>query len=404
MKILKSLNLLFLLIVFNIPHLFFGQDKTQFVQYLNGVEKRLDSLKKSIQIYDAQTQEKIQLLEEQNITLSKTTVLLEEKRFEIDSLNYEINEKTSFINSQGTFLGVFMGIAGIAIFAIMSLIVTIREKKQINRNLEEKNNLIKKQFAELKQKNKEITDSIKYAKRIQDAILPSSIEITEAYPNSFIYYKPKDIVSGDFYWLTEKNEKIFFVTADCTGHGVPGALMSMLGVSYLNEIINEKNFSKTSDIMNELKKSIINSLGKNDTNEGMKDGMDMVIYTLDKKNLKLSYSAANNGLYIIRNNEIIKLSADKLSVSAGPMEHLLFNEFVFDLQLGDFIITYSDGFADQFGGPKGKKFKYKQLQELLIQLNSRPVSTIPSHLNSAFDKWKGGLEQVDDVLIIGVKV
>jgi len=402
---MKRLLVISLTLIFLLNNLcLISQDKKQFLKYINNFEKRLDSIKKYTLIYEAETQSKFKLLEEQNNQLKIVSKEFESKKNEIEKLNREIEEKVTFIDSQSTMLAVCMIIAAIALISVIALIVTIRDKKQMNKNLAEKNELIKNQVANLKQKNKEITDSIHYAKKIQDAILPKPSEIQAALPNSFIYYRPKDIVSGDFYWLSERNNKIYFVTADCTGHGVPGALMSMLGISYLNEIVNEKNFHKTSEIIDELKKSIINSLHKNDEKSGMKDGMDMALFSLDKINLKLNYSAANNGLYIIRKNKLIKLDADKQPVSASPKSHILFNEYAFDLEPDDFIITYSDGFADQFGGPKGKKFKYKQLQELLIQIQNKPINTIPTLLNNVFEKWKGSLEQVDDVLIVGVKV
>lgn len=370
-----------------------AQNKT----LLNNIGNQLDSLNIYIQNTEA---EKQQLYNE----LIKDSRLITIQENKIDSLNFVLTEKTAFMDSQETFLGVFMAIAAIALFAVISLIVTIFEKKKVNKDLESKNTLIKTQVEQLKQKNKEITDSINYAKKIQNAILPSKNDIKSKLPESFIYYRPKDIISGDFYWLTEKDEKIYFVTADCTGHGVPGALMSMLGITYLNQIINEKRILQPSIILDELKNSIINSLTSSEDGESLKDGMDMTLYSLDKKNMKLNYSAANNGLYIIREREIIKLEADKQPVGANPKEHHSFTNYSFDLKPNDLIISYSDGFPDQFGGPKGKKYKYKQLQDLLIELNNKPIDTVPVLLNSIFEKWKGSLEQVDDVLIVGVRV
>lgn len=180
--------------------------------------------------------------------------------------------------------------------------------------------------------------------------------------------------------------------------------MSMLGISYLNEIINKKNILNPAEILNELKREIIDSFSKNDSGEGRKDGMDIALYCLDKTNMKLTYSAANNGIYILRNNELIKLAPDKQPVGANPLQHKPFNQHEYTLLKDDFIISYSDGFADQFGGPQGKKYKYKQLQELLLEVKSKPIHAIPALLDGVFEKWKGQLEQVDDVLIVGVKI
>lgn len=363
-----------------------------------------DTLSKHIQLIESENSQLRNKLYQKNQELIESSYLMTFKKNEADSLHIALADKSEFIDSQEKFLTIFMVVSGIALFALMSLIVTIIQKKKINKDLENKNSLVKLHVAQLKQKNKEITDSINYAKRIQNAILPSRNDIKSKLPDSFVYYRPKDIISGDFYWLTEIDSKIYFVTADCTGHGVPGALMSMLGITYLNQIINEKNILQPSKILDELKSSIINSLTTSDNGDSLKDGMDITIYSIDKENLKLHYSAANNGLYIIRDKEIIKLDPDKQPVGSNPKQNLPFTNFSFDLKPKDFIITYSDGFPDQFGGPKGKKYKYKQLQELLLELNQKPTDSIPLLLNSIFEKWKGKLEQVDDVLIVGVRV
>ena len=381
-----------------------AQDKKQLNNYVSSINKRFDSLTKYIEVSQIENQRLSNTINEQSQEIVKASYIITRNENKIDSLNIAMKDQSEFMDSQDSFLTVFMIITAIALFAVISLIVTIIEKKKINKDLEGKNNLIKLQVAQLKQKNKEITDSINYAKKIQTAILPSKMDIKSKLPDSFVYYRPKDIISGDFYWLTEKNNKIYFVTADCTGHGVPGALMSMLGITYLNEIINEKNILQPSLILDELKNSIINSLTSSDDGDSLKDGMDMTLYSLDKTNLKLNYSAANNGLYIIRDNQIIKLDPDKQPVGSNPRQELPFTDFTFDLKPNDFIVSYSDGFSDQFGGPKGKKYKYKQLQELLLELNNKSTDSIPLLLNSIFEKWKGSLEQVDDVLIIGVRV
>ena len=381
-----------------------AQDQKQFMKYIKSVEKKLDSLQSAINRYENETQAKMIELNKQNEELSKNAKLVEEKKLEIENLNLEIDEKTRFIESQELYMGIFLGISAIALISIVALFSILKDKKRINKELITKSDLVKSQMAELKLKNKEITDSIKYAKKIQDAILPSSTEIKSVLPESFVYYRPKDIVSGDFYYINERNNNIYFATADCTGHGVPGALMSILGISYLNEIMNEKKVLKPGLILDELKKSIINSLNKKDEGSGMKDGMDMSIYNLDLTNMKLTYSAANNGIYILRENQVIKLNPDKQPVSANPRDNINFTENSFDIKKGDLVITYSDGFADQFGGPKGKKFKSKQLMELLVQVHNKPTNTIPQLLNTSFEKWKGKLEQVDDVLIAGVRV
>jgi serine phosphatase RsbU (regulator of sigma subunit) len=226
----------------------------------------------------------------------------------------------------------------------------------------------------------------------------------------FILYKPKDIVSGDFYYATSHKhpsspvEKFYLCTADCTGHGVPGAFMSMLNISYLNESIIEKNISSPDQILNHIREEIITSLNPEGSEEESKDGMDCILCAFDFTNNKLEYAAANNSFYIARNNGLISCEADKMPVGKSPKEHEPFTLHTVQLQKGDVVYMLTDGLPDQFGGPKGKKFKYKQLEDLLLQNCALPMEEQKSKLNSAFEQWKGNLEQVDDVLLIGMRI
>ncbi len=228
--------------------------------------------------------------------------------------------------------------------------------------------------------------------------------------NFFILYRPKDIVSGDFYYAQAhkalgSNKEIFYLcTADCTGHGVPGALMSMVGISRLNESILEKNIVKPNEILDNVRRGIIDSLNPEGSEEESKDGMDCVLCAYDFENNKLEFAAANNPLWLVRNKEVIEYKADKMPVGKYNDESKPFTLQTIDLQKGDTIYTFTDGYADQFGGPKGKKFKYKQLQDMLLAASDLPLDTQKEQLNSAFEKWKGDLEQVDDVCVIGIRI
>src|ERR1035437_1244893 len=226
----------------------------------------------------------------------------------------------------------------------------------------------------------------------------------------FVLYKPKDIVSGDFYYAqahkapSSKNEVFYLCAADCTGHGVPGAFMSMLGVSSLNEAIIEKNILQPHDILNEIRNSIIASLNPEGSDEEAKDGMDCVLCAYDFENMKLHFAAANNPLWIVRNDELLEYKPDKMPVGKYGDDLKSFSHQTIDLQKGDVVYSFTDGYADQFGGPKGKKFKYKQLEEKLLAHHKLPMDEQKKTLGEIFDNWRGNLEQIDDVLVIGIKI
>ncbi len=273
----------------------------------------------------------------------------------------------------------------------------------------------------LTEKNKEITDSINYAKRIQYTLLAHDQFLSKYLPGHFVLFKPKDIVSGDFYWATERENKFYLAVCDSTGHGVPGAFMSLLNIGFLSEAINEKDIYEPHKVLNHVRNRLIDSISK----DGGKDGMDAILMSLefrDKSSEKgqdstqnshlstlnsqlstITYAGANNHPILIRDNRIIELAKDKMPVGKG--EHL--NSFTLhsiETKPGDMLYLYTDGYADQFGGPKGKKFKYKQLNELLLSISKEPMDKQQQKLNTVFEAWKGNLEQVDDVCIIGIKI
>lgn len=262
--------------------------------------------------------------------------------------------------------------------------------------LEEKNK-------EILNKNKEITDSLIYAKRIQAAVLPNLNTIYKILDQSFILYLPKDIVSGDFYEFTQKENKHIIAAADCTGHGVAGAFMSIIGSSLIKSIINEKNITAPSGILDALNEGIINSLKQHESETH--DGMDISICSFDTKNMSLEFAGANRPLWLIRNNELIVYAADKFPIGGLQIKHNnQFTNHQIKIQPMDTIYLFSDGYADQFGGEHGKKLMTKKLKEILVSIQHLGMNEQKIYLQNYFNEWKGNNEQVDDVLIIGIRI
>ncbi len=263
---------------------------------------------------------------------------------------------------------------------------------------------INKQRDEIEEKNKDIVSSIHYAKRIQTALLASDSLLKKNLPEHFVLYKPKDIVSGDFYWGEQLGNKFLLCTGDCTGHGVPGAFMSLLGVSFLNEIVIERKITRPDLIFNHLRDDIIKVLNPAGTLDEGKDGMDAVLCSFDFENNLLEFACANNPIWIIRGNECMEFKPDKQPIGMYEGERKTFTLQTFQLQKGDLVYSFTDGYADQFGGEKGKKFKYKKLQEILLQNSKSNFNEQHSILDKVIEEWKGELDQVDDILIIGIRI
>jgi serine phosphatase RsbU (regulator of sigma subunit) len=329
----------------------------------------------------------------------------EKKEAVIEKLNAENHAQETEVKRQNQLL-IFAIIGFILLliafgFAIYAFI----NKKKANNELKTLHKEVSIQKNELFDKNKSITDSIQYAHRIQKALLTSHSYIKANMNDFFIVYKPKDIVSGDFYWALKNEDEFYFMLADCTGHGVPGAFMSLLGISFLNEILQELKLKETNEIINKLRTDIINALTDDNTeNYQMKDGMDGVLCRFDFKAMKLQYTAANNKIVIVRNGATIDLRGDKMPIGRSPKEEQLFTAYEFDLIKGDLVYLFTDGFPDQFGGEKGKKLKEKKLKEFLLQNSGLPLPEQESNLIDYLEKWRGDLEQIDDICLVGFKI
>ncbi len=282
------------------------------------------------------------------------------------------------------------------------MVLVFRQNQQIkkkNHLLEEKNELISEQ-------KKEITDSIQYASRIQTAILPPEKMLNELIqPEYFILYRPRDIVSGDYYWATEQNNKVILVAADCTGHGVPGAFMSMLGIAFLNEIVNQSKEIGADEILNQLRKHIITSLHQTGETGTSQDGMDMAICIIDKQKNILEYAGANNPLIMIRNNEILQYKADKMPVGVYVKADIPFSSHTIPIQKDDCIYIFSDGYQDQFGGPDGKKFMIKNMKTMFLENHKKPMKEQKEIMEKTIVDWMGDqYEAIDDIIVMGIRI
>lgn len=298
--------------------------------------------------------------------------------------------------------------SSLSALAILLTVVMLRgylNKKKANMLLEEKNAFIEYQKQIVEEKNKDITDSIRYAQRIQNAILPSAQYQKTLLPESFTLFKPKDIVSGDFYWIEQWGNKIVIAAVDCTGHGVPGAFMSFVSYSLLNEAVLEHGIDDPASILNEMRRNLNRMLRQKNDAEALKDGMDISVCVLNLTAMTLEYAGAYNPLWLIRKGELREIKGDKqpigVFVDAEPKP---FTKHLIPLEKGDVFYVFTDGYADQFGGDKGKKFKYKSLQQLLLDIHQKAVTEQKAELDRTFENWKGSLQQLDDVCIIGVRV
>jgi len=283
-----------------------------------------------------------------------------------------------------------------------------RQLIRANREYKEREKIARQimlQKEELTLKNKSITDSINYARRIQNAMLPPLKLLKSYFPQSFLFYLPKDIVSGDFYWINKLYNKIFISAVDCTGHGVPGAFMSIIGFELFRKITNIEGLTRPSDILNKLNEDF-HEIFRDVENVVLRDGMDVAFCAIDINDMILEFSGAFNPLYLIRDNKITEIKGDRFAIGIDEtnFKDQTFKNHMIPLQEGDLIYIFSDGFADQFGGPEGKKFKYRRFRHLLLNIHQLPMEDQRNILETSLREWKGDHEQVDDVMVMGIKV
>lgn len=370
------------------------------------------SLIKYINLYDNDLMDQV-IFDRDTFEAEKLKLYKRGQKFEIEIVNQKQEIKDQ---KEKNFLFLIISIS-IGLFLVIAIISFFNIRKQ-KKKIEAQNDLINQQKTDLEsqkteveyqkhlieEKHREITDSINYAERIQRSFLATKVQLDEHLKDYFVLFQPKDVVSGDFYWAhTAQNGNFTLVTADSTGHGVPGAIMSLLNTSSLEKAV-ESGITEPSDILNHTRQTIIERLKKDGSAEGGKDGMDCSLICFNKEKTKLIYAAANNPIWIIRNNELIELSPDKIPVGKHDRDSVSFTQHSVDIKKGDMIYTLTDGFPDQFGGPKGKKFMYKKLKEILMTIAHKPTIQQQAVLKDTLRDWMGNTEQVDDITIIGIRV
>ncbi|MES2284982.1 MAG: tetratricopeptide repeat protein [Bacteroidota bacterium] len=370
-------------------------------------KKALESYKKAKIISDTifnQEKNKEITRKEMNYEFDKKEAITKVENEKQQAVAEEKNRKQTII-SWSVAVGLFLVLV-FAGFVFRSLRITRKQKHiiELQKNeVSQQKEIIEKQKQIVEEKQKETVDSINYAKSIQYTLLANHDVLKQNLREHFVLFQPKDIVSGDFYWAASvkgnenRSARFYLAVCDSTGHGVPGAFMSLLNISFLNEAIIEKNIEQPDKILNYVRSRLIESISK----DGAQDGMDGILMCIE--NEKITYAAANNVPLLVRENAIIDLHADKMPIGKGEKD-MPFTLQTIDVQKGDTLYLYTDGYADQFGGPKGKKFMYKQLDNLLIATNQKSMEEQELSLSLTLEQWKGNLEQVDDILVVGIRV
>lgn len=333
------------------------------------------------------------------------------ERYEAQQRNMRAEQEKAVLEERDKQKNVFilLLVIGAVLLVITAFLLfrRFRDKKKANEILENRNLTIEAQKFQIEQKNKEITDSIRYAQRLQDAVLPDERSLLKLFPESFLLFMPKDIVSGDFFWCAEKNGYSIIAIADCTGHGVPGALLSMIGNNLLHREVHEHGLTDPGKILHGLNSGLQQLLAHSQADtatDEIRDGMDIALVVIHNATRQLTYAGANRPLLIIRNNTITELQPSRKAIGSSTADDFVFETQTFALETGDLVLAFTDGYADQFGGGKGKKMMLRTMKEQLLLHAGEPVAVQKEKHAAYFRAWKGELEQVDDVLVAGIRV
>ncbi len=382
---------------------FIRSDLSEFKYYIQGLEREWSEWSRDRSIY-------IPFLPPGNYTLHISSRNVLNKVTEAISANIIINPP--FTSSVPFYI-----LSGMGLLVILFLIILLRERK-LQRDkkilehkvkvrtseIEKQKNEIEDQKNEIAFQKQEITDSIAYGKRIQKALMPPRMVLNELLPEYFIFFRPRDLVSGDFYWVIQKKDQLVIAVADCTGHGVPGAFLSFLGHSFLEEIANKYKITTASIFLERLRTKLKIALHQTGKVYEDSDGIDMGLVILDLEQRKLQFAGAYNPLYLIRRGKLQEIKADKMPIGSHLKDNTSFTNNHLALKKGDSLYMFTDGYVDQFGGPRAKKYKIIPFQQLLLRIYDKPMSEQEKILETKLDEWMGNEAQVDDILVFGMKI
>ena len=386
-----------------------NSDLAELYVKLSETYAKLRNFKKAFEYHTLSTNLNDSLFSEkvnEQIAKFQTLYESEKKDKEIAILNKDKALQDAVLKRQKSAIISFIVGFALIFFFLVLIFRLFQQKRKANKILEQQNKKISLQRDQIFEKNIEINDSIEYARKIQDALLPPKRLFENIIPDSFVFFKPRDIVSGDYYWLKKNGNKIISVTADCTGHGVPGAFMSMLGISFLNEIVN---ILKTEDlnagkILDEMRSRVISSLHQTGNVGENSDGMDLTLCIIDKKKMTVNYAGAYNPLYIVRKGELLETKADKMPIGIHAREVNNFTNHIISIEKDDVIYTFTDGYIDQFGGEDDNKFRKKNFNNLLLEIYTKDMPEQKEILKRTIEEWMKGYDQVDDILVSGIRI
>lgn len=391
--------------------------KEQMKKLEDETEERVKEIQTQKEQKEKDLSEKTQQLRSTKDSLTETKRLTEKQKMEIEVKELTVSRQKAQLRNEKLIRYGLIGIVSLIFVFLIIIFFQFRQKKKANKLLEKQNKQINDQKTEIEKQRdlanrqkKDILDSIEYASRIQNALLPPDYMLEKGLSEYFLLFKPRDVVSGDFYWMTQKDNKIIIAAADCTGHGVPGAFMSMLGIAFLNEIVNKITENKhvyslqANEILNQLRNYIIQSLHQDKEQSDSKDGIDIALTIIDFDNKKIQFAGAHNSLILIRNNEIIEKKADRMPVAIHKKADESFTNHELDIKDDDMVYLFSDGYPDQIGGEKGRKFMSRRFKQLLLEIHQKPMEEQKQILNNKFDEWKNGYQQLDDILVIGTRL